>query len=809
MELNAAERKPRVMLRHYFTTTWRFLFRNLSFTVINLIGLTAGIAAFLLIALFLQQELSYDSHLPDDARLYRMVGIQEPAGIDLQHVAITSGAWAPYINEQIHGAEEAFRFLHASFSMEVNDEVFRERSFYSEGRVLQYFGLPLISGRRHEEVLSEPNTAVVSKATAMRVFNSTEVIGETFRHDHHLYTITGVFDNDDVRTHFRFDVLLALSTVENQTPYFDHLGNNSVITYVALAPDAVVGEVETQLNNHYRREADQETRGNLMKNTFYLQAAEDIYLKSGNVDIQDVTASGDIRGVYVFTLIAILVLAIACINFINLSTANAARRAREVGVRKVLGADRGKLALQFISESVALSFISVLLSLVLLELIIPEFNTLLGSDLHIDFVRNPLFNLGLLGVLLVVGFLSGLYPGLFMSRFQPAEALKSESASGKPRAVLLRKILVIFQFVISTGLIFSTIVVMHQVSFMQEKDRGYDPENTLYMHFDEGTGYEHLTGFSNLLRELPEVQSVGLASNYNGVAGRQSTMEVMDSLNTRLMVRYGYINPDFFPTMGMEIAEGRNFSHESATDPYEAAIVNEATCRALGWEDPIGKRINNPDPDNDGFYTVVGVVKDYNYYNVRLPIQPALYLYEREGINVLSLRYQTDDTAQLLEDVEGLFVSYFPGHPFRSTFVTQVLAAQTREEENTMKLFLWFSVLCIVISCLGLFGLTSYMMNQRRKEISIRKVLGATTGSINVMLVSAFLRVVLLAVLISLPFAYLIMGRWLDNYPYRIGVGATHFGISISLILVIATLTVLFYSTRAARQNPVKNLNYE
>ncbi|MFP4691598.1 MAG: FtsX-like permease family protein [Bacteroidales bacterium] len=797
------------MLRHFFATTWRYLYRNLSFTIINLIGLTVGIAAFLLIALYLQQELSYDSHLPEDARLYRMVGIQEPAGIDVQHVAITSGGWAPYINRNIPGVEEAFRLQPASPSLEVDGEIFREQTGYGEGRVLHFLGLSVNTGLQSGQLLAEPNTAVVSKETALRIYKTTDVIGKTFRHDNRLYAITGVFDNNDLLTHLRLDVLMSLTTVEQDAPYFSHLGNNSVITYLALTPDASVEEVENQLNSHYRNEAEQETGGNMMSNTFYLQDAEDIYLGSGNVDIQIVTASGDIRGVYVFALIAILVLAIACINFINLSTANAARRAREVGVRKVLGAGRGKLALQFVSESLALSFVAVLLSLVLLEVMIPEFNMLLGSTLHIDFVRNPLFNVGLLGILLVVGLLSGLYPGIFMSRFRPAEALKSGLTSGKPKAVLLRKILVIFQFVISTGLIFSTIVVLHQVRYMQEKDRGYEPENTLYMHFDDSTSYEGLTGFSNLLKELPEVQSVGLASNYNGVAGRQSTMEVMDSVNTRQMVRYGYVNPDFFPTMGMDIVEGRNFSHEAATDPHEAAIVNEATCRVLGWENPIGKRILNPNSDNHDYYTVVGVVKDYNYYNVRLPIQPAFFLYEREEINVVNIRYQTENTGKLLEDVEQVFTSYFPGHPFRSNFVNEVLDSETRDEENTMKLFLWFSVLCIVISCLGLFGLTAYMMNQRRKEISIRKVLGATTVSINVMLVGAFLRVVLMAVLISLPFAYLVIGRWLNNYPYRIDVGVLHFGISISLILLIATLTVLFYSSRAARQNPVKNLNYE
>ncbi len=797
------------MLRHYFLTTLRFLHRNLSFTLINITGLTVGIAAFLLIALYIQHELSYDAHLPDDARVHRMVGIQEPAGIDVQHVAITSGGWAPYIREHIPEVEEVFRMMYASMSLEVKDLVFRERIYYSEGRVLHFSGLPLIFGSDADQVLSEPNTAVISKEAALRIFDSVDVVGETFRHGGKLYAITGVFDNEGVLSHLHYHVLLSISSIEQETPYFFHLGNNGVTTYLALAPEAVVEDVEQKLNDHFRREMEEVTEGSLMKNTFYLQDVKDIYLRSGQVDIQMVNHAGDIGGIYVFALVALLVLAIACINFINLSTANATRRAREVGMRKVLGAGRVKLILQFVGESFVLSFISVLLSLVLLELLIPEFNALLGSSLQLDIAGNLLLNVGLLVILLVVGLLSGLYPGVFISRFQPSDAIKPQSASGKPKAVLLRKVLVIFQFAISTALVFSTIIVMHQVSYMQGKDRGYDPENTLYMFFDDDPGYETLTGFTNLLKELPEVQSVGLASNYNGVAGRQSTMEVLDSVYTRLMVRYGYVNPDFFPTMGMEFVEGRNFSHQAATDPYEAAIVNEATCRALGWENPIGKRIHNPNPESDGYYTIVGVVKDYNYHNVRLPIQPALFVYQRDGIRVVNIRYQTNDTQRLLGDMEQLFTSYFPGLPFRSSFVTEVLAAQTREEEHTMKLFLWFSVLCIVISCMGLFGLTSYMMNQRKKEISIRKVLGATTGVINAMLVGAFLRVVSLAAVISLPLAYLLMGRWLENYPYRIGIGTVHFAAALMVILLIATLTVLFYSTRAARQNPVENLNYE
>jgi len=797
------------MLLNFIKTALRFLRRNLSFTVINIIGLTTGISAFLLIALFLQHELAYDKHLPDEIKVYRMVGIQEPAGVDIQHVAISSGGWTPYLNEHVPEVVEAFRLMRASFSLDVDGEIFREATYYSEGNVLCYFGLPVISGTGSEHLLDMPNQAVVSKEAAMRMFGSPDVVGHTFRHNNTPYTIAAVYDNEEVLTHLHFNVLLSLSTVEAGMQWLHYLQNNSVITYLALLPGTNPEYVEQAINAHYENERQQDTRGTFMKNTFYLQEARDIYLRSGHIDIQMVSAVGNINSIYVFTLVAILVLVIACINFINLSTANSINRAREVGMRKVLGASRGKLALQFIGESLVLTFVSVLLALMVLELVVPEFNSLLGTSLQVDILRNPLLNVGLLFVLFAVGLVAGFYPGMVMSRFQPTRVLKPGSVSGKPQAAWLRIVLVVFQFAVSTSLILATVLVLHQIHQMQQKDLGYEPENVIYLSFDEGIGYDRLNGFKTKLEAIPEIQSIALASQFNGVAGKQSDMVMQDPENIRLMTRYGYVDPDFFPTMGIELIRGRNFSHDAATDPYQAAIINEAAWRSLGLEEPLGARITNTYHSDHDYFTIVGVIRDYNYYPVRLPITPALYLYQQDRLSTMNIRYNADDPQAIREKIQETFHGYFPGLPFRSNFITDVLANQTRNETNTMKIFLWSSVLCVVISCLGLFGLTSYMMNQRKKEISIRKVLGASVARINLMLMTGFIRLVLVAVAIAFPVTYYVMDHWLDNYPYRIHAGVVHFAAVLLIILGIAACTVLFYSTKASRRNPVDHLKYE
>ncbi|MFO7999142.1 MAG: ABC transporter permease, partial [Bacteroidales bacterium] len=661
-------------------TAFRYLQKNLSFTVINVVGLTAGIGAFLLIALFVQNELSYDEHIQGADHLYRLVGIQEPSGLDKQHVAITSGGWAEYIHDNIPDVQEAFRIMWAQSTIEVNDEAFSEMSCYSEGRMVEHLGLPFISGGEPSEKLARPNTAVISEEAALRVFNTPDVVGETFRHLNRPYTITGVYDNKDILSHLQFHVVLSLSTIENDSPWLNILGNNSLATYLVVQPGADIENVEQIINTHYEQTGQSGQRQ--MNITFYLQNVKDIYLRSGHLKFQLIQYEGNIKVVYIFILVAILVLGIACINFINLATANSAKRAREVGVRKVMGATRSKLALQLIGESMVLTLGAILLSLVLLEVMIPEFNTLLGTRLRIDLIGNPLFNVGLLAILVVVGLVSGLYPGLVLSRFQATEALKSTSMAGKPQAAWLRKILVIFQFSVSTVLIVATIVVMNQTSFMQSKDRGYRPEQVIFLQFPEGTGYEQMDGFRNHLLGFPEVTAAGIASNYNGVAGQQSDIVVADSVETRLMTRYGYVDPDFFPAMGIDIVRGRNFSHEAGTDITQAAIINEATWQALGWEEPLGQRIRNTYYEDVDYFTVIGVIRDYNYYSLHNPIEPAIYLFQPDQMLTMNIRFQGSEPQAFTARLEKEFKKYFPGRLFSSRLVEEILERQTRNEKN-------------------------------------------------------------------------------------------------------------------------------
>lgn len=799
------------MIYNYFKTAFRFLSKHLSFTLINVVGLTTGIAAFLLIALYLQHELSYDKHFPYADRTYRMVGIQEPRGLDKQHVAITSGPWAGFLMEHVPDVAEAFRVMPgAPVNVEVGDEVFRETNiFYAEGNILKYFGLPVVHGGGSDDYLSRPNQAAISREVAQRFFDRDDVLGETIRNGNQPYTITAVFDREGIRSHVDFDILLSLETVIPEISYLSSYSSNSLTTYIVLQPSGMAENVERIVNEQYENLLTQEDYSHSIRNTFYLQNVKDIYLRSGHIKFHMRSSQGNIHHVYIFSLVAFLIIVIACINFINLATANSAKRAREVGLRKVLGASRMKLAMQFIGESMLITLFSLLLALVVIELILPEFNSMLGTELTVGFFSNPLFNLGLLVILLFVGFISGFYPAMYLSRFQAVEVLKSQSGSGRPKAVWLRKVLVVSQFLISTAMIMVTLVVMSQVHYMRTKDRGYDPENVIALPMGHGVTYDQIVGFRNHLQGLPEIQHIGIASNYNGVAGNQGDITVADSVETRQMVRYGFVDPDFFPTMDMEIIQGRNFSHESGTDSLESIIINEATARALGWDDPIGRRFIRHVNDSQLYLTVIGVVKDYHYYSLHNPIEPAVYIFYPDAMPMLVIRYSGQDPQGLLSQIETEFKSFFPKQHFHSWFVDDVLDRQIRTEDNMARIFTWFAVLCMVISCLGLFGLTSYMVNQRRKEISIRKVMGATVGQINFMLLTGFLRWVAIAAAIALPLAFLFLGRWLSNYPYRISIGVVHVGLPLVIIVVIAAVTVLVISSRASMQNPAKNLKYE
>ncbi len=521
--------------------------------------------------------------------------------------------------------------------------------------------------------------------------------------------------------------------------------------------------------------------------------------------------SGNITSVYLFSIVALLILIIAGINYVNLATARSSARTREVGLKKVLGVTPGKLAIQFIAESIMITFVAIILAMCITEIVLPYFNSLLDTALKIDFAGNYIFNIGLIALLLVLGLTSGLYPAFLLSRFKPSEALKSSGMQNLSGTIFLRKILVIFQFIITTSLIFATGVILHQIVFMHNKDKGYNDKNVVYLHLNQQIEPEGLQDFKSALLSIPEVINVGSASNYNGVAGRQSTAVVADSLNTEIMVRYGYVDPDFFPTMEIDFIDGRNFDYEYRTDPLQSVIINQAAANSLGWNNPIGKRFVNSDyPDNDfEQHIVVGVINDYNYYSLHSPVEPALYIYDPAFIRTVNIRYKSSNTATFVSQIEKAFNEFFPGSYFDLHYLENIFALQYRMENNLMKLVQWFALFCIFISCLGLFGLTMFIVDQKRKEIGIRKVLGGTVMQINTYLSKMFLRWIIIASLISLPATWLIMQRWLENFSYSISIGWYHVAISLLLVSLIALLTIFPITARVALENPVKTISCE
>lgn len=801
------------MIYNYFKPAFRFLFKNKLFTIINIAGLSSGIAAFIVITLFLQEQGGYDNHIPEADRIFRLVGIQEPAGLENQHVAFTSGGWAEVATANFPEVEDVFRIMgRPGVIVKTEGELFREPLIYrSEGKIIEWFNYEIVDGNDPSKMLSEPNQAVITKETAMKFYDSVNVTGNTFEAGEKLFRVTGVINTEGIKTHQEMDIILSLSTYENELPYlFSHLSNNSLTTYFVLEPGANPGELEEKINKHYTEWGEEGDWSYAMRTTFYLQPVKDIYLYSGHLKFHMANNTGSINNVYIFSIVAVLILAIACINYINLATARSSSRSREVGLKKVLGATPGKLSVQFISESLTITFFAIIFALVITELTLPYFNSLLGTDFRIDFAGNILFNAGLAGLFLVPGILSGIYPAMLLSRYQPSNALKPESSQGITGSLFLRKILVIAQFVISSALILSTGIIFHQVIFMNQKDKGYKSENVAYVQLNREFEPERIRDFKNALLSIPEVSGAGSASNYNGVAGRQSNITTADSLNKSLMVRFGYVDNDFFPVMKTDIVEGRNFSTDYVSDPYRSIIINEAAARALGWENPEGKEFVNNDYPGMGFerHTVIGVVKDYNYYSLHSPVEPAVYIFDPGMIRTVNIRFNDKPQEKVISQIEEEFTNFFPDSYFELRSVEETIKLQYLNEANLLRLFRWFAILCIIISCLGLFGLTLFVVDQKRKEIGIRKVLGGSIFSMNLLLMKKFSVWISFATIVSFPLTYMIVQRWLENYSYTITIGWYHFAASFLVVALIAFMAISPLTTRTAMENPVNTLRY-
>lgn len=798
------------MWKHYLKTGFRNLYRQRIYSLINILGLSTGLASFILILLFLQNELSYERHIPGSENIYRLVEIQRPAGIDVQHVAITSGPWAPEFRNSLPEVDNALRLMPVWGGLyRVDDKVFGEQyAYYAEQQVFRLFNLELLAGDP-KTALTEVHTAVISERIADNYFNTRDVIGKTFRYGNQPYRIAGLMGEAKGNSHLKFEILLSFASAEEILPDLKNWGNNYLSTYVMLkdgvdkehAEENLVKMIDLQMNAMGMADAP--------RPDMYLQPMRDIHLKSQHIKFSIYNTRGDINLIYLFSLVAFLILLIACINFINLSTARSAKRAMEVGIRKVLGAGPQNLIFQFIGESVIMVFLALIIAIGLVEIILPDFNALLETSLKVDFTGNWIFNLGLIALLLLVGLLAGTYPAFYLSRFQPVAVLKNASLSSKTPAGILRKILVVFQFGISSILVIITLIIFNQWHFMLHKDLGVNYQNVLSMYVQQdGMDEIKMAGLKNDLVAHPAFVKVAMASGTNGVAGSQGPVNAIDSVLIPLMVRYGYVDHDYFSVMEIPVVMGRSFDPEYGTDQTLAVMLNEAAIRALNWSDPIGRKFQSPfNPEEN--LEVIGVVGDYNYYSLHGIIEPAFYLTNPERLRTIVARFNQSQRDQALEHAREVWKEHFPGLPFEPEFANENLERQYRAEANTMKVFTYFSLLCMIISALGLYGLTSFVAEQKRREIGIRKVHGAGVRDIIVFLQKDFLGLVLIAFVIAAPLGFIFSSNWLDNFAYRISVQWWHFVTALVAVTLVAFLTVIYHAWKAARANPIESMKYE
>jgi len=805
------------MLKNYLLTSWRTMIRHKGYSFINIFGLAVGMAACLLILLFVRDELSYDRFNQKADRIFRVAAHIRFGGQEGDIGSVPPPLAATFLQE-FPEVEATVRFREqGNFIVRHGDRSFTEsRLVFADGSFFQVFTMPLRRGNP-QTALAEPRTIVLSETAARKYFGAVDPLGRLLRLDNRDdYRVMGVFRDIPPRSHFQFDMIASLDSLEESHQLrWDY---NNFFTYLLLRPGNDAAALQAKLPAFIRKHVGpwiRQVTGHSLDELFasgvrveyYLQPLTDIHLHSQLKSEIDV--NGDIRIVYIFSAIALLILTIAAINFINLATARSAGRAREAGVRKVLGSVRGQLVLQYLTDSLLLAVLAMWLALLLATLALPFFNQLTEKHLHLggaDFVFTAV--VALLMVLLV-GLLAGSYPAWRLSAARPVEVLKGRLAAGV-RGGRLRGALVVFQFAVSIALVVATLVVSRQLGYIQKKNLGFDREQVLILD----NAYLLGDRADALKNEMLRTSGVRYAtvSGFLPVPASRNDIAVVPkgrSLDaSTVLAQQWAVDADYIKTMGMKIAAGRDFAKDSPAD-NTAVIINQAAARQFGWQEPLGQQISFPrDANSTTHLTVIGVVEDFHFDSLRSPIAPLTLFIGKDRGNI-AFRLQSVNVAGVLGDLKRCWHRLAPSQPFEYSFLDQRFAAQYRAEQRLGTIFSVFSGLAIFVACLGLLALASFMAERRTKEIGIRKVLGASVSEMVVLLSSEFVKWVAIAALVAWPLAYYAMNRWLQGFAYRTDIGIGLFVLSSLLTLLIAILTVSFQSFRAARANPVDCLRYE
>jgi putative ABC transport system permease protein len=805
------------MFKNYIKTSLRNLRRNKMYSLLNILGLTIGIACCLLIFSYVQDELSYDRFHEKADRIFRVCTI-----VDIKdrymNFASTAHVQGPMLKAEYPEIENFVRFNDYGSRRVIryqNKEFFEEKFIWVDNSIFDVFSFKLLKGNP-EDALVNPNTVVITEEMAEKYFGSEDPIGKNLQiHNDTLYMVTGVMQNLPANSHIRPDFFASFSTLDlkpSGNAAEDLTGSIDYFTYILLKEGADYKQLEQKFTRFLDRHV-----GNLMKRfggsiTYELEPLPSIYLHSKREG--QLERTGEVTYIYLFSGIGLFILLLACLNFMNLSTARSANRAKEVGLRKVVGAQRSQLIKQFMAESLILSLIAIILALLFVALSLPVFNSISGKALTMNTFITPYLLLGLTGLFIFVILVGGGYPAFFLSAFRPAEVLQGKLKRGV-KSPVMRIVLVSLQFTVSIVLIIGTLIVYKQLKFMQNKELGYYKDHVIALRIrNEETGKKYETIKSELLRN-PNILKVSASSSlplgrnsYNAhhAVGKQEGELIM--LCTQI------VDEDFIPAYDIEIVQGRNFSKDYVTDRQSAIILNEAAVKKLGWQDKaLGQQIEVfMSIEEKKKYTVVGVVKDYHFASLHEEIQP-LVLYNANPYGGdyyrISIRTAPENIQETVAFIKSKWKEFDSQYPIEYVFLDEQYDALYRAEERLGQLFGYFTGLAIFIGCLGLFGLSAFSAEQRTKEIGIRRVLGASIPGVIALLVKEFTKWVLLAVLIAWPVGYYIMNSWLRNFAYRISLDPATFLLAAVLALFISVMTVMYQASKAANAKPVTTLRYE
>ena len=790
------------MFKSLVKNAFRNITHKFGYSFLNILGMTLGITSALFLILYVSDELSFDRYHEHGDRIYRVQSHIAETDDEFTWI-VAQIPFAPQVKEDYPEVESYTRLFNFQRSLFINGDIeFTEEDvYYADSTFFDVFTYKTLEGST-EAALDIPNSIVLTETMAARYFSGDNAVGKTLKVGEEIYTVSAVIEDVPKNSHVLFDGLVSVNSIQQQIGSW---GNFGVFTYLLLQEGEDAAGFQEKMKGMYELYMATIFESLGITVEYELMKLTDIHLHSENSGEPQPT--GSIQYVIIFSIVAFFLLLIATLNYINLATARSAKRAKEISLRKVIGSSRRLLITQFLAESSLLTFFSLVLSIALIMILLPQLNMLSGKDFSLDILGRPIAILSLIGIMFVVGILGGAYPAIFLSRFSPVMVMKGITQSGTSRGIF-RKVLTVIQFTISGVMIASTLVVINQLDYMQNKDQGWDMEDVVSMQIPDNEPMTNMRLLKEKLLENPQIEYVALT---NTPVGRGSGKVIFDMETSNGMeprgINFATVDQDFTETLGIQMVEGRDFSLDFIGDTLTGVLVNETLAQRLNWDEPIGKRVQAGD-GGQLMARVVGVMKDYHQTGMYNEVESLMLLYRRDS-PLMYVKLAEEDAEASLAFIGERWAEIFPGKPFDYAFLQDDFMEQFSNDRNRRAVFAGFTILVIIIACLGLFGLASYTTERRTKEVGIRKVFGASIARILRIISWEFLVLILISFALSIPAVWFLMTDWLQNYEYRYEMGPLIFLWTILLILLPTALTVSYQSYKAATANPADSMTVE